>query len=159
MSTAGVVPPTTSLTERLQNDTNAALRAGDKARLSVLRLTMAAIKQREIDTRETLTDDGVLSLLEKMVKQRRDSITQFKQGMRDDLAAKEEAEIEVLKKSLPEPLDETATLELIDDVIAATGANSLKDVGRVMAELKTRAEGRINMGKVSGLVKARLIGQ
>lgn len=154
-----MVPPTTSLTERLQNDTNAALRAGDKARLSVLRLTMAAIKQREIDTRETLTDDGVLSLLEKMVKQRRDSITQFKQGMRDDLAAKEEAEIEVLKKSLPEPLDETATLELIDDVIAATGANSLKDVGRVMAELKTRAEGRINMGKVSGLVKARLIGQ
>ena len=120
---------------------------------------MAAIKQREIDTRETLTDDGVLSLLEKMVKQRRDSITQFKQGMRDDLAAKEEAEIEVLKESLPEPLDETATLELIDDVIAATGANSLKDVGRVMAELKTRAEGRINMGKVSGLVKARLIGQ
>ena len=154
-----MVPPTTSLTERLQNDTNAALRAGDKARLSVLRLTMAAIKQREIDTRETLTDDGVLSLLEKMVKQRRDSITQFKQGMRDDLAAKEEAEIEVLKKSLPEPLDETATLELIDDVIAATGANSLKDVGRVMAELKTRAAGRINMGKVSGLVKARLIGQ
>ena len=154
-----MVPPTTSLTERLQNDTNAALRAGDKARLSVLRLTMAAIKQREIDTRETLTDDGVLSLLEKMVKQRRDSITQFKQGMRDDLAAKEEAEIEVLKKSLPEPLDETATLELIDDVIAATGANSLKDVGRVMAELKTRAEGRINMRKVSGLVKARLIGQ
>ncbi|MFP6829342.1 MAG: GatB/YqeY domain-containing protein [Gammaproteobacteria bacterium] len=153
------MPPTTSLTERLQNDTNAALRAGHKARLSVLRLTMAAIKQREIDTRETLTDDGVLSLLEKMVKQRRDSITQFKQGMRDDLAAKEEAEIEVLKKSLPEPLDETATLELIDDVIAATGANSLKDVGRVMAELKTRAEGRINMGKVSGLVKARLIGQ
>lgn len=154
-----MVPPTTSLTERLQNDTNAALRSGDKARLSVLRLTMAAIKQREIDTRETLTDDGVLSLLEKMVKQRRDSITQFKQGMRDDLAAKEEAEIEVLKESLPEPLDETATLELIDDVIAATGANSLKDVGRVMAELKTRAEGRINMGKVSGLVKARLIGQ
>lgn len=154
-----MVPPTTSLTERLQNDTNAALRAGDKARLSVLRLTMAAIKQSEIDTRETLTDDGVLRLLEKMVKQRHDSITQFRQGMREDLATKEEAEIEVLKEYLPEPLDEAATLELIDDVIAATGANSPKDMGRVMAELKARAAGKINMGKVSGLVKARLIGQ
>jgi len=153
------MPPTTTLTERLQNDTNAALRAGDKARLSVLRLTMAAIKQREIDTRETLTDDGVLSLLEKMVKQRHDSITQFRQGMRDDLAAKEAAEIEVLKEYLPEPLDEAATLELIDDVIAATGANSPKDMGRVMAELKAQAAGKIDMRKVSGLVKTRLIGQ
>jgi hypothetical protein len=120
---------------------------------------MAAIKQSEIDTRETLTDDGVLRLLEKMVKQRHDSITLFRQGMREDLAAKEEAEIEVLKEYLPEPLDETATLELIDDVIAATDANSPKDMGRVMAELKARAAGKINMGKVSGLVKARLIAQ
>jgi len=154
-----VVPPTTSLTERLQNDTHSALRAGDKARLSVLRLTMAAIKQREIDTRETLTDDGVLRLLEKMVKQRHDSITLFKQGMRDDLAAKEEAEIEVLKEYLPEPLDEAATLALVDEVIAATGASSPKDMGIVMGELKARAAGKIDMGKVSGLVKARLIAQ
>ena len=152
-------PPTATLKEHLQNDTNAALRAGDKARLSVLRLAMAAIKQREIDSRETLTDDGVLSLLEKMVKQRHDSITQFKQGNRDDLVAKEEAEVEVLKEYLPEQLDETATVALVDEVIAATGANSPKDMGRVMGELKARAAGKINMGKVSGLVKARLTGQ
>jgi uncharacterized protein YqeY len=152
------MPPLT-LKERLQEDTNAALRSGDKARLSVLRLAMAAIKQREVDSREDLNDDGVLSLVEKMVKQRNDSITQFRQGKREDLAAKEEAEIEVLKEYLPEQLDEAATATLVDDVIAATGASSPQDMGRVMGELKARAAGQIDMGKVSGLVKARLTGQ
>jgi len=147
------------LKEQLQNDTNAALRAGDKARLSVLRLVMAAIKQREVDSREVMTDDGVLSLLEKMVKQRHDSITQFKQGNRDDLVAKEEAEVGVLQEYLPEQLDEAATLALVDEVIAATGANSPKDMGRVMGELKIRAAGQLDMGKASGLVKSRLVGQ
>ena len=153
------MPPTAMLKEQLQNDTNAALRAGDKARLSVLRLVMAAIKQREVDSREEMTDDSVLSLLEKMVKQRHDSITQFKQGNRDDLVAKEEAEVEVLKEYLPEQLDEAATLALVDEVIAATGATSPKDMGRVMGQLKARAAGSIHMGKVSGLVKNRLVGQ
>ena len=152
------MPPTSSLKERLQNDTNAALRAGDKARLSVLRLAMAAIKQREIDSREDLTDDDVLGLLEKMVKQHNDSITQFKHGNREDLVAKEEAEVEVLKEYLPEQLDEAATLALVDEVIAGTGASSPKDMGRVMGELKARAAGQIDMGKVSGLVKSRLVG-
>ena len=153
------MPPTATLKEQLQNDTNSALRAGKKARLSVLRLVMAAIKQREVDSREEMTDDSVLSLLEKMVKQRHDSITQFKQGNRDDLVAKEEAEVGVLQEYLPEQLDEAATLALVDEVIAATGANSPKDMGRVMGELKARAAGKIDMGKVSGLVKARLTGQ
>ena len=153
------MPRATTLKERLQEDTNAALRSGDKARLSVLRLAMAAIKQREVDSRENLNDDGVLSLVEKMVKQRNDSITQFRQGKREDLAAKEEAEIEVLKEYLPEQLDEAATATLVDDVIAATGASSPQDMGRVMGELKARAAGQIDMGKVSGLVKARLTSQ
>jgi uncharacterized protein YqeY len=153
------MPPTATLKEQLQNDTNAALRAGDKARLSVLRLVMAAIKQREVDSRAEMTDDGVVSLLEKMVKQRHDSITQFKQGNRDDLVAKEEAEVGVLQEYLPEQLDEAATLALVDEVIAATGANSPKDMGRVMGELKVRAAGQLDMGKASGLVKNRLVGQ
>ncbi len=153
------MPRATALKERLQNDTNAALRAGDKERLSVLRLAMAAIKQREVDSREDLNDEGITSLLEKMVKQRNDSITQFRQGNRDDLVAKEEAEIEVLKEYLPEQLDDDATRTLVDEVIASTGANSPKDMGRVMGELKSRAAGQIDMGKVSALVKARLVGQ
>ncbi|MGI9257504.1 MAG: GatB/YqeY domain-containing protein [Gammaproteobacteria bacterium] len=153
------MPPTTTLKERLQNDTNDALRAGDKERLSVLRLAMAAIKQREVDSRENLNDDGITGLLEKMVKQRNDSITQFRQGNRDDLVAKEEAEVEVLKEYLPEQLDEAETLALVDEVISATGASSPKDMGRVMGELKARAAGQIDMGQVSGLVKARLVGQ
>ena len=153
------IPPTSTLEERLQNDTNAALRAGEKARLSVLRLAMAAIKQSEVDSREDLTDDGVLSLLGKMIKQQNDSITHFKQGNRADLVAKEEAEIAVLKEYLPEQLDESAVLALINEVIAATNASSLKDMGRVMGELKTRAAGQIDMGRVSGFVKNRLIGQ
>ncbi len=153
------MPPTPTLQERLQEDIKTALRAGDKARLSILRLAMAAIKQREIDTREALTDDGVLALVEKMVKQCHDAIGQFQQGSRDDLVAKETAEIDVLKAYLPEPLDEAATLALVDEVIAATGASSLKDMGRVMGKLKTRAAGQIDMGKVSGIVKNRLVEQ
>jgi len=150
-------PPIEPLKERLQNDTHSALRAGDKNRLSVLRLAMAAIKQREVDTREPVNDDAVLGLLEKMVKQRHDSIAQFRQGNRNDLADKEAAEIVVLNEYLPEQLDDDATQALVDDVIATTGASSPKDMGRVMGELKARAAGTIDMGKVSGLVKSRLV--
>lgn len=153
------MPRATTLKERLQEDTQSALRSGDKARLSVLRLAMAAIKQREVDSREMVNDDQALSILEKMVKQRNDSIAQFAQGGRDDLVAKEQAEIVVLEEFLPAKLDDAATEQLVDEVIAATGATSPKDMGRVMGELKNRAAGQIDMGKVSGLVKARLVGQ
>jgi len=151
------MPPTSILKERLQNDSNAALRAGDKARLSVLRLTMAAIKQCEVDSRKNLTDDGILSLISKMIKQQNASISLFKQGSRYDLVAKEELEVAILKEYLPEQLDESEVLTLINEAIAATDSNSLKDMGRVMDELKKRAAGQIDMGKVSGLVKNRLI--
>ncbi len=153
------MPRATTLKERLQEDTKSALRSGEKARLSVLRLAMAAIKQREVDSREMLNDEQVLSVLEKMVKQRNDSVAQFQQGGRDDLVAIEQAEIEVLSEYLPEKLDETATRALVEDVIAATGASSPKDMGRVMGELKTRAAGQVDMGMVSTIVKARLLGQ
>ncbi len=150
------MPPSTTLKARLQEDVRSALRAGDKARLSILRLAMAAIKQREIAARDTLTDDAVVSLLEKMVKQCQESVRQFREGNRDDLVAKETAEIEVLREYLPEPLDEAGTLQLVEDVIAATAARSQQDMGRVMGEIKTRAAGKVDMTRVSALVRARL---
>ena len=153
------MPLAVTLKERLQEDTRSALRSGEKARLSVLRLAMAAIKQREVDSREMLDDDQVLSVLEKMVKQRNDSVVQFQQGGRDDLVQKERAEIAVLSEYLPEKLDETATSALVEQVISETGASSPKDMGRVMGELKSRAAGQIDMGMVSAIVKARLLGQ
>lgn len=152
------MPPAATLKERLQEDSNNALRAGDKARLSVLRLAMAAIKQREVDSRETLDDDAVLSVLEKMVKQRQDSVAQFRKGNRQDLVEQEQAEIDVLEEFLPEKLDEAATEALVDEAIAATGADSPKDMGRVMGEIKSRAGGQVDMGRVSTIVKARLTG-
>jgi uncharacterized protein YqeY len=152
------MPPPATLKERLQDDVKTAMRGGDKSRLSVLRLAMAAIKQREVDSRETLDDDGVLSVLEKMVKQRKDSVAQFLKGNRQDLVDKEQAEIGVLEEFLPEQLDEAATAALVDDVIAASGASSPKDMGRVMGDIKSRAAGQVDMGRVSALVKARLTG-
>ena len=145
-----------STKERLQDDVKAALKAGDRARLSVLRMVMAAIKQREVDSRETLNDDAVLSILEKMVKQRQDAIGQFERGGRSDLVAKETAEIDVIRTYLPEPLDEAAVGALIDAAIAETGAAGPSDMGRVMAEIKKNAAGRVDMGQVSQLVRARL---
>ena len=118
---------------------------------------MAAIKQCEVDSRKNLTDDGILSLISKMIKQQNASISLFKQGSRYDLVAKEELEVAILKEYLPEQLDESEVLTLINEAIAATDSNSLKDMGRVMDELKKRAAGQIDMGKVSGLVKNRLI--
>lgn len=145
-----------TIKERLQADIKSALKAGAKARLGALRMIMAAIKQREVDTRETLDDPAVMAILEKMVKQRQDAITQFARGGRDDLVAKETAEIEVIRGYLPEPLSEAAVAELIDAAIAASGATAPNDMGRVMAQIKETAAGRVDMARVAELVRARL---
>lgn len=133
-----------------------AMKAGDKDRLKVVRLALAAIKQVEVDTRKDLDDAAVLGVIEKMVKQRRDSVEQFTKGGRDDLAAIELAEIDVLDSYLPEKLGEDELAALIEEVIAATGAESIRDMGKVMGSIKTRAAGRADMGAVGALVKERL---
>jgi uncharacterized protein len=145
-----------SLKARLQQDMQAALRAGDKARLGVLRMALAAVKQREVDTRRPLDDAGVQAVLEKMIKQGRDAQAQYEAGARADLAGKEAAEIAVLQTYLPEPLSEAELDEMIAAVIDETGATSIKDLGRVLGALKTRAAGRVDMGEASRLVRAAL---
>ncbi len=147
-----------ALKERITEDMKTAMRAGDKDRLGVIRMLQAAIKQREVDERITLDDAAVLAVLEKMVKQRREAIAQFEAGGRADLAAKETQEIDVLKVYLPEPLSESELASLIDMAIAATGAASIKDMGKVMAAVKAEAAGRADMGAVSALIKQRLSG-
>ena len=147
-----------ALKERITEDMKTAMRAGDKDRLGVIRMLQAAIKQREVDERITLDDAAVLAVLEKMVKQRREAIAQFEAGGRADLAAKETQEIDVLKVYLPEPLSESELASLIDTAIAATGAASIKDMGKVMAAVKAEAAGRADMGAVSAVIKQRLSG-
>lgn len=145
-----------ALHERLKEEMRNALRAGDKPRLGALRMALAAIKQREVDTRETQDDDAVQRVLEKLIKQGRDSLEQYRQGGREDLAAKEAYEIGVLEEYLPEPLGETELSALIDAAIRDTGAASIKDMGKVMAQIKSRAAGRADMAAVGALVKSRL---
>lgn len=145
-----------TLKERLQEDVKTAMRAGERDRLGVLRMVMAAIKQREVDERTTLDDGQVQAVLEKMVKQRRESITQFEKGGRADRAAAEGAEIELLQQYLPEPLSDGELDALIDEIIAATGASGMRDMGRVMSEVRTRAQGRADMAAVGQRVKQRL---
>ena len=145
-----------SLKDTITEDMKSAMKAGDKDRLKVVRLIMAAIKQVEVDSRSELDDAGVLGVLEKMVKQRRDSVEQFEDGGRDDLAAAERAEIEVLQAYLPEQLTADEIAALVDDVIAATGAESIRDMGKVMGQIKAKAAGRADMGAVSATVKERL---
>jgi uncharacterized protein len=135
-----------------------AMRSGDKARLGVVRMALAAIQQREVDERVELDDAAVLGVIEKMIKQRRESVEQYRAGGREDLAAKESAEIEVLSGYLPEPLGEAELDALIEAAIADTGAASMKDMGRVMARLRDGAQGRADMAAVSAKVKARLAG-
>ncbi len=134
----------------------AALKGGEKERLKVVRMVLAAIKQQEIDQRTELDDAALLGVVTKMVKQRRDSITQFNQGGRADLAAIEEAEIAVLEAYLPEQLSSDEIDALIDEAITSTGASSMRDMGKVMGILKPKLEGRADLGPVSGKVKARL---
>lgn len=133
-----------------------AMRSGDKARLGVIRMTLAAIQQREVDERTTLDDVAVMGVIEKMIKQRRESVEQYRAGAREDLAGKEAAEIEVLGDYLPEPLGEDEIAALIDEAIAQSGATKMQDMGRVMALLKSRAQGRADMAVLSARVKARL---
>jgi uncharacterized protein YqeY len=136
----------------------AAMRAKDSARLSTIRLLLAAIKQREVDERIELDDAAVLGVLEKMIKQRRESIVQFEKGARADLAEVEKAEVQVLSAYMPAQMGEAEIQKQIDSVISETGAASAKDMGKVMAALKSRLAGKADMGKVSSLVKGKLSG-
>ena len=145
-----------SLQDTITEDMKSAMKAGDKDRLKIVRLIRAAIKQVEVDSRKELDDAAVLGVLDKMVKQRRDSVEQFTRGGRDDLAAIERAEIEVLESYLPAKMDDAELDALIDEVIATTGAESIRDMGKVMGEIKSRAAGRADMGAVGSRVKARL---
>jgi len=146
------------LKARLTDDMKQALKAGEKARLSVVRMALAAVKQREVDDRAELDDAQILGVIEKMIKQRRESATQYRSGGREDLAVKEEWEIEVLSGYLPEPLSEAEIDALIDEAIQASGAESIRDMGKVMGRIKDAAQGRVDMGAVGQRVKARLAG-
>ena len=147
---------TTTLKERITEDMKTAMRAGDKERLGTIRMLQAAIKQREVDERITLDDAQVLGVIEKMVKQRKESITQFELGGRADLVAKEQAEMAQLQAYLPTQLTEAEVDALIKDAIASTGAASIKDMGKVMGVVKARAAGRADMSAVSARIKAAL---
>ena len=145
-----------SLKNQITEDMKSAMKAGEKDRLKVVRLIMAAIKQVEVDKRIELDDAAVLGVLEKMVKQRRDSVEQFQKGNRDDLAQIELDEIEVLEQYLPEQLSDSELDAMIDAVISTTGAESIRDMGKVMGAIKGKAAGRADMGTVGARVKARL---
>ena len=145
-----------SLKARISDDMKTAMKAGDKDRLKVVRLIMAAVKQVEVDQRVELDDAGVLSVLDKMVKQRRDSVEQFQKGDRQDLADIELAEIVVLEDYLPEQLSDAELEAMIDEAISSTGAETIRDMGKVMGAIKARAAGRADMGAVGARVKARL---
>jgi len=132
------------------------MKGGDKARLGVIRLMLAAVKQREVDERIELDDAQVLAVLDKMVKQRRDSIQQYTDAGRSDLAEQEAAEIAVIQEFLPEELPEAEIAGIIEAAIAETGAESMRDMGRVMAIVKPKVQGRADVGMVSGLVKQKL---
>jgi uncharacterized protein YqeY len=147
-----------ALRDRITEDMKSAMRAGEKERLATIRMALAAIKQREVDERITLDDTQVLAVLEKMIKQRREAITQFKSGGRADLVAKETAEIGVLQHYLPAQLSEAELEALIAEAVAASGAASLKDMGKVMARVKPQAQGRADMGAVSARIKQKLSG-
>jgi uncharacterized protein YqeY len=145
-----------SLKDRITEDMKTAMRNKDSARLSALRLLLAAIKQREVDERITLSDADVVAVVEKMLKQRRDSIAQYEAAKRQDLADAEKFEVSVLQGYMPQALSETEVQTAIDAAIAQTGAKSAQDMGKVMAQLKPQLAGRADMAKVSGLVKAKL---
>ncbi len=147
-----------SLKQQLTDDMKTAMKAGEKERLGVIRLINAAIKQREVDERIELDDAAVLAVLEKMVKQRKDSITQYEAAKREDLAAVERAEIAVIETYLPAKLGEAEVLAAIQAAIAQTGASGPADMGKLMAVLKPRLAGQADMGQVSALVKKALAG-
>ena len=145
-----------SLKDRITQDVKDAMRAKDKARLATLRLITAAIKQREVDERIDLDDTQVTLVLDKMVKQRRESIVQFEKAGRDDLITIETSELEIITPYLPEQLGEDEINALIDSALEQTGATSVKDMGKVMGQLKPKLQGRADMGAVSALIRAKL---
>jgi len=147
-----------TLKERLTEDMKSAMKGAEKQRLSTIRMAQAAIKQREVDERIALDDAQVLAVLEKMIKQRKESIVQFEQGGRADLAAQERAEIELLQTYMPAQLSPAELDTLIRDAIAASGAVSIKEMGKVMGIVKSKAAGRADMGAVSARIKAALGG-
>ena len=145
-----------SLLIQLKDAQKESMKSKDKVRLGAIRMVLAEIKQREIDNKTTLDDAGITSVLVKLVKQRRDSYTQYKDAGRDDLAEIEANEIEALEAFLPQPLTEEEILALIDAAIAESGAAGMQDMGKVMGLIKAKAEGKADLGKVSGLIKQRL---
>jgi uncharacterized protein YqeY len=145
-----------SLKSRIDDDMKAALRARQSERLSAIRMLLASIKQREVDERKVLTDAEIAAVLERLVKQRRESIRQFRDGGRDDLAQREEFELSVLAAYSPQPLSDDEVAAAIDAALAEAGARSVQDLGRVMALLKARLAGRADLARVSALVRARL---
>jgi uncharacterized protein len=147
-----------SLKERITEDMKAAMRAGEKQRLGLIRMITSAIKQREVDERIVVDDTQVLSVLEKMIKQRKESLVQFQAGNRQDLVEKEAAEIALLQGYLPSQLSAAEIDALINEAVAASGATSIKDMGKVMALVKTKAQGRADLGKVGAIIKAKLSG-
>jgi uncharacterized protein len=147
-----------TLKERITEDMKAAMRAGEKERLGTIRLILSAVKQREVDERITLDDGQVLAAIEKMIKQRKEAITQFEAGGRADLVAKETAENAILQAYLPAQMSTAEIDALIAEAIASTGAASIKDMGKVMNAVKAKAQGRADMGAVSGRIKQKLSG-
>jgi uncharacterized protein YqeY len=145
-----------ALKDQIQDAMKTAMKSGDKERLAVVRLMLSAMKQVEVDERIELDDDRVLGILDKMVKQRRESISQYEQGGRDDLASKEQAEIDVIADFLPQPLSDEEIETIINEAISQTGAESMKDMGKVMGIVKPQITGRADMGAVSGKIKALL---
>jgi uncharacterized protein len=148
-----------SLKDRITEDMKAAMRSGERERLSTIRLILAAIKQREVDERITLDDSQVLAVLEKMVKQRRESIAQFQTGGRQDLVDKESAELRIVQSYLPAQLSDAELAALIDEAVRSTGATTIKDMGKVMGAVKAKAQGRADMGALSARIKERLGGK
>lgn len=146
-----------SLKQQITEDMKSAMRAKETARLGAIRLLLAAMKQREVDERIELTDTDIIAIIEKMNKQRRDSISQYEAAGRQELADVEKFEMTVLQNYLPQPLTEAEVMAEIDAAIAATGASTGQDMGKVMAIVKPKLVGRADMSKVSGLIKARLV--
>jgi uncharacterized protein YqeY len=147
-----------ALRDQLNEDMKAAMKARDQQKLDALRLLLSEVKRREVDERITLDDAGVISVVEKMLKQRKDSISQFEKAARQDLADKEKFEIGILQAYLPQQLGAAEIDAIIAEAVASTGAASAADMGKVMAVVKPKLAGRADMGKVSGLVKAKLVG-
>ncbi len=145
-----------SLKLQITEDMKTAMRAKDSARLGAIRLLQAAIKQREVDERIELTDADVITAIEKMLKQRRDSITAYESAKRDDLADIEKYEVSVLQTYLPQQLTEAEVLSILEKVVVDTGATGIKDMGKVMAAIKPLVAGKADMGTISGLIKTRL---